>query len=173
MAKPAQYDTNVFINCPFDETYVPILESIVFTVIACGFTPCSALQERDAGAIRLEKIKRLIGSSRLGIHDISRTDVDVDSGLPRFNMPFELGIDIAACYFGKGHLTNKKILIFDKDKYRYQKFISDIAGQDISAHNDSYTEAIAKIRPWLNSFPYTEVSSPSSSRKRRNVFAAT
>jgi hypothetical protein len=27
--------------------------------------------------------------------------------------------------------------------------------------------------PRLNAFPYTEVSSPSSSRKRRNVFAAT
>lgn len=25
MAKPSNFDTNVFINCPFDDTYRPIL----------------------------------------------------------------------------------------------------------------------------------------------------
>ena len=73
MMKPENFDTNVFINCALDEAYRPLLWSMVFSIIACGYQPCLALQERDAGVIRLEKIKRLINSSRLGIHDISRT----------------------------------------------------------------------------------------------------
>jgi len=70
MRKHDNFDTNVFVNCPFDDEYRPLLRAIVFTVLACGFTPRSALEERDAGVIRLEKIKRLITESRLSIHDI-------------------------------------------------------------------------------------------------------
>lgn len=150
MAKQQEFDTNVFINCPFDDEYKPLLWAVVFTVLSCGFSPRSAMEENDAGAIRLDKIKRLIKESRLGIHDISRTESDLASGLPRFNMPFELGIDIGARTYGARHLARKKILIFDRDRYRYQQFLSDIAGQDISAHDNSKTNIISKIRGWLN-----------------------
>lgn len=150
MAKPSGFDTNVFINCPFDTEYQPLLRAIVFTVVACGFTPCLALEEQDAAAFRLDKIQRLIDSSRLGIHDLSRTAVDAGSGLPRFNMPFELGLDIGARRFGNSRLQSKQLLIFDKDKYRYQQFLSDIAGQDISAHKESVQVVIEKVRNWLN-----------------------
>jgi hypothetical protein len=150
MAKPENFDTNVFINCPFDLEYRPLLNAIVFAVVACGFTPCLALEERDAAAVRLDKIKRLIGSSRLGLHDISRTASDVSSGLPRFNMPFELGLDIGARHYGSSYLRQKRLLIFDKEQYRYQQFLSDIAGQDISTHDGSVDIAIAKVRDWLN-----------------------
>jgi hypothetical protein len=146
----------VFINCPFDGAYQPLTECIVFTVIACGFSPVSALQEQDSGTIRLDKIKRLIGSSRLGIHDISRTEVDGIYHLPRFNMPFELGMDIAACHYGESFLRTKRIIILDAERYRYQKFISDIAGQDIVAHDNSVAETIGKIRPWLNAWTELE-----------------
>jgi len=150
MEKPIEFDKTVFINCPFDTAYQPLMECIVFTVIACGFCPLSALQEQDSGTIRLDKIKRLIRLSRLGIHDISRTDLDDVYHLPRFNMPFELGMDIAACHYGEAFLKTKRIIILDKEQYRYQKFISDIAGQDIVAHNNSVPETIGKIRSWLN-----------------------
>jgi hypothetical protein len=150
MAKPEKFDTNVFINCPFDDEYKPLLWAIIFTVLACGFSPRSALEENDAGAIRLDKIKKLIRESRLGIHDISRTDADKVSGLPRFNMPFELGIDLGARAYGARHLGSKRVLIFDRDRYRFQQFLSDIAGQDISAHENSEAKVIAKVRAWLN-----------------------
>jgi hypothetical protein len=150
MEKPENFDTNVFINCALDEAYRPLLWSMVFSVIACGYQPCLALQERDAGAIRLEKIKRLINSSRLGIHDISRTAPDTKSGLPRFNMPFELGLDLGAREYGKAHLASKQILILDKERYRYQQFLSDIAGQDIASHEDDPIQIIESVRSWLN-----------------------
>jgi hypothetical protein len=150
MAKPIDFSTNVFVNCPFDEDYRPLLRAMVFSVIICGFTPCLALQQRDAGAIRIEKIKKLIRGCRLGIHDISRTETDADSCLPRFNMPFELGLDLGAREYGGGYLKEKQILILDKERYRFQRFLSDIAGQDIAAHNQSPAILVEKVRSWLN-----------------------
>ena len=46
----------------------------------------------DRYDLRLLKILCIIGECRLGIHDISRTELDAASGLPRFNMPLELGL---------------------------------------------------------------------------------
>lgn len=150
MVKPENYDFNVFLNCPFDDAYESLLRATVFTLLACGFTPMSALQERDAAAIRLDKIKRLIERCRLSVHDISRTSLDSASGLPRFNMPFELGLDLGARQWGNAHLKQKQIIILDTERYRYQTFLSDISGQDISAHQNSAKELISKLRTWLN-----------------------
>lgn len=150
MPRSPLFETNVFINCPFDDGYQPLLRAIVFTVLSCGFSARSAMEENDAGAVRLDKIKRLIKESRLGIHDISRTELDVASGLSRFNMPFELGLDLGARAFGNRQLARKKILIFDRDQYRYQQFLSDISGQDISAHADCVTNVMSKVRGCLN-----------------------
>jgi hypothetical protein len=108
--------------------------------------PQSALQEKNSGVVRLKKIQNLIKKSKFGIHDISRTQLDLTHKLPRFNMPFELGIDIGAKEFGSSKLKNKVMLIFDTEEYRYQKFLSDIAGQDISTHENTPHLAIRKIR---------------------------
>ncbi|SFL82333.1 hypothetical protein SAMN02982985_01639 [Rugamonas rubra] len=40
-------------------------------------------------------------------------------------------------------------MILDTEQYRYQKFISDIAGQDIRAHENSESKVIACVRNWL------------------------
>ena len=39
--------------------------------------------------------------------------------------------------------------ILDSDAYRYQIFISDIAGQDIHSHNNDVATAIRELRAWL------------------------
>jgi hypothetical protein len=109
----------------------------VFTVSVCGFVPRCSLEHDDASQVRLEKIYRLIGSSSFGIHDISRTELDGENHLPRFNMPLELGFFLGAKQFGAGRHRSKRCLILDRDRYRFQKFISDIAGQDIKAHGNS------------------------------------
>ena len=144
------YNSNIFINCPFDENYKPIHDAIVFTIFDCGFIPRSASEEKDSGNVRLVKIMEIIAESKFGIHDISRTEIDKSTHLPRFNMPFELGLFLGAKKFGDKVQKRKNILILDKEKYRYQKFISDIAGQDIEEHNENSNEAILKTRNWLN-----------------------
>jgi hypothetical protein len=48
----------------------------------------------------LTKIQRIIRGCRFGIHDLSRVELAAANSLPRFNMPFEPGLDIAAKAFG-------------------------------------------------------------------------
>jgi hypothetical protein len=86
---------DVFINCPFDLDYAATFQALIFTIYACGFRPRSARELDDAGQTRIEKLFNLIHECRYGIHDLSRTDLDATFGLPRFNMPLELGIFLA------------------------------------------------------------------------------
>lgn len=145
----AHYNDNVFINCPFDSAYKHLFDAMVFTIHDCGFIPRCALEEDDASEVRIDQIYNIIADCRYGIHDISRTELDEDSGLPRFNMPLELGIFLGAKIFGTAEQKRKKCLILDTERYRYQQFISDIAGQDIQAHNDRSQEVIMHVRNWL------------------------
>jgi hypothetical protein len=108
----------------------------------------TALTEDNALDNRLWKIERCIEACRYGIHDLSRTELN-EAALPRFNMPFELGIFFGAKYFGDKQQKNKNALIFDRDKYRYQQFISDLNGVDIKAHNNDPQLVIKKARDWI------------------------
>gem|GEM_PF-2985310 len=44
----------------------------------------------------------------------------------------------------------KGCLILDVEKYRFQKFLSDIAGQDPRAHDNNISIVITIVRNWLN-----------------------
>ncbi len=144
------FAANVFINCPFDEAYLELRNALLFVVFDCGFVPRCALEEDDSGKVRFEKIQNIIAESKFAIHDISRTELDDTTQLPRFNMPLELGVFIGAKRFGDRRQKNKNCLILDREQYRYQAFISDIAGHDIRAHNNDSKEAIKHVRNWLN-----------------------
>jgi hypothetical protein len=91
MPDPVGFDQTVFLNCPYDDEYRPLLGALVFTVLDCGLTPRLASDQADSGQLRLEKIRELIRCSRFSIHDISRMAPLKEGELPRFNMPFDLG----------------------------------------------------------------------------------
>ncbi len=145
--KPAFYKDSVFINCPFDEQYTPILQAIIYVVCRCGFSPITALDEDNGAENRLQKIIRMIENCRYGIHDLSRTESD--NGFPRFNMPFELGIFFGAKYIGTYKQKTKNALILERKKYSSKKFISDINGIDPKSHENKPLIAIEKVRDWL------------------------
>jgi len=147
--RSAHYTDNVFINCPFDAAYKPLFDAIVFTVHDCGFIARCALEEEDASQVRIDKIYAIIADCRYGIHDISRIELDENSGFPRFNMPLELGIFLGAKKFGVAEQKKKKCLVLDREPYRYQQFISDIAGQDIQAHKNDAEIIVKVVRDWL------------------------
>ena len=134
-----------------------MFRALVFAVVDLGFKPRCALEELDGGAIRIRKINRMIAECKLGIHDISNMELDAASGLPRFNMPFELGLFLGAKQFGEDRQKTKRALIMDSLPYRYQAALSDIAGQDIQSHRGEPEQAIRCVRDWLSSI---------SSRKR-------
>ena len=147
--KSSHYNDNVFINCPFDSTYKPLFDAMVFAVHDCGFIARCALEEGDASEVRIDKIYSIIADCCYGIHDISRIELDDDSNFPRFNMPLELGIFLGAKKFGIEEEKRKKCLVLDREPYRYQQFISDIAGQDIYAHNNAPEGIVKRVRDWL------------------------
>jgi hypothetical protein len=139
---------HVFINCPFDPGYRPILNAILFAVIDLGFVARCALEEEDTGDFRLSKIERIIEECRYGINDLSAVSLDVTTGLPRFNMPLELGLLFGCKRFGPPNQSKKRTLVLDNDPYRYRQFISDISGQDINAHGGNPERAIRAVRDW-------------------------
>ena len=143
------YDDHVFVNCPFDDKYSQILNAIIFTLTHCGFYVRCSLEESDSSVNRLSKIMDIMSQCKYSIHDISRTELDKKTLLPRFNMPLELGIFIGAKRFGDSGQQVKQCLILDTHPHRYQQFISDIAGQGIEHHNNDVKKAITCVRNWL------------------------
>ena len=150
MARLDVYSRNVFVNCPFSREYRPLFQAILFSVYACGFRPRSALEISDSSQNRLSKIESIISESRYGIHDISFMSLDERTKLPRFNMPFELGLFLGAKSFGSGRQRRKLALVFDKGGYRYRVALSDISGQDIALHRGYERLAIREVRNWLS-----------------------
>jgi hypothetical protein len=148
MSSPT-YNDSVFINCPFDDDYKPILRAIVYAIYRCGFYPQTALDEDDGTEIRLLKIIRKMKSCRYGIHDLSRIELNA-ANFPRFNMPFELGIFWGAKYFGDSSQKHKNALILEREKYTYQQYISDLSGIDTKAHNNDPIIALKRVHSWLN-----------------------
>ena len=94
-----------------------MLRAIAFVLKACGYTPRCALETDNAAEVRVEKILRIIGECGLSIHDISRTEVDGQSKLPRFNMPFELGLFLGAARLGGRRQQRKSALILDVERH--------------------------------------------------------
>ncbi len=140
---------SIFINAPFDDEYRELFRAIVFTSVLCGHVPHCALEVDDATRPRLDRILGLIGRCDLGIHDLSRTALDAAHRLPRFNMPLELGLFLGAKRFGGPRQKRKRCLVLDSEPHRYQRFCSDIAGQDVRAHGNTIGGAIRAVRDWL------------------------
>lgn len=148
MVAASRKGRTIFINCPFDAQYRPIFDAIVFTAAYSGFRVVCALSENDSMKVRVHKILDMTRACSLGIHDISRTETDPGSGLPRFNMPFELGLFFGMAY-SAGNSPTKRGLILDKKRYQYHQFLSDLSGNDIAVHANKPIAAIKAIRDWL------------------------
>jgi hypothetical protein len=141
---------SVFINCPFDNSYRPLLRAACFAILACGYAPRCALDISDSGAVRLTEIVRMIAGCDFSIHDISRVELDARTQLPRFNMPLELGADLGLRLEGPALQRRRKTLILDAEAHRYDVSLSDISGMDIEAHSNDPETVIRRIRDWLN-----------------------
>jgi predicted house-cleaning noncanonical NTP pyrophosphatase (MazG superfamily) len=157
-----EYKKNVFINCPFDEDYRPLLQALLFTISFCGFHPRIACEQSDSGKIRVNKIIDLIKESQYGIHDISRMERLAEGDLPRFNMPFELGLEFGCKCFasGRSNFKLKKCLVLEKEQYRYKQVLSDISGSDIKHHNLEPEKLVKAVRDWI--VENIDVNQPSS-----------
>jgi len=140
------FDTSVFVNCPFDDDYLPLLHALLFAVHDCGFVARTAIEDSGAAEQRVSKICRLIRESRLSIHDISRIELSQQK-YPRFNMPFEAGIAYGAIRFDS--TLDRDMLVLEALPFRDQITLSDLAGTDPKTHANNPEKMVAAVRAFL------------------------
>jgi len=161
------FKKNVFINCPFDNKYRPFLKVILFTITYFELNPKISLEKVDSLEFRLEKIKNIISESKYSIHDLSRMvfvekselsnlqnmiESEIDEiNFARMNMPFELGIDYGCRLFHPNNEINSKVtLVLDKEKYRYQRVLSDLSGCDIESYDNNPENLMGVLIDWIS-----------------------
>ncbi len=131
------YSNNVFINCPFDDEYKPLLRVIIFVTKTIGLTPRLASERADSGEVRLQKIKELIEESKYSVHDLSRCQASQPGEYSRMNMPFELGLDLGCRYYHpESKYRGKKQLILESDRYSTQRALSDLSFANCESHEN-------------------------------------
>lgn len=118
--------------------------------MACGYLPRCALDISDSGAARLEAIVKMIARCGLSIHDISRVELDSATGLPRFNMPLELGADLGLRLQGGPEQRRRRTLVLDSKAHQYDISLSDLSGMDVEVHENDPRRVVRRVRDWLN-----------------------
>jgi hypothetical protein len=151
--KASERSTDVFINCPFDDSYAALFRSIVFAIFACGYRSRCALEDNDSGTLRFDKLKAMIQRCDLGIHDLSGTELSQQTSTPRFNMPFELGLFLGARHFGGVRQKQKRALVLAESRAKWAPTISDLAGVDPVFHGNRPAKVIGAVRDFLGKGP--------------------
>lgn len=150
---------DVFINCPYDAAYQDLFHAICFTLLYNGYRPRCALESVGSERSRLDKICGLIGKCAAGIHDISRVEAS-PNGLPRLNMPFELGLFIACKRFGGPRHRSKRVLVIDRDPHTHHASLSDLSGYDPLAHDGTIEGIVGAVSTWLRSGTREPIAGP-------------
>ncbi|HKE23423.1 MAG TPA: hypothetical protein VKB38_08885 [Terracidiphilus sp.] len=130
---------SVFLNIPYDKGFEDLYLAYIVGLTQLGLKINATLAVPNQG--RLDTILRLIEESDFSIHDLSR--IELSSGVPRFNMPLELGL---ALY--RWHVTNgrHKVFVFERKAYQAQRSTSDINSLDPQIHNGTPKGVMVGLR---------------------------
>ncbi len=66
------FETNVFINCPFDNEFRPILRGVVFTCLHLWLEPLNISNHVISQYSRYVKLSNIYAIPDSSIHDLSR-----------------------------------------------------------------------------------------------------
>jgi len=94
-----------------------------------GFDPHCVLEVPSDGQNRLDRIYGLIESCGASIHDLSRVSRSGLLRVPRFNMPFELGLAYAIA-----RRQSHSFFVLEERSHRLQASLSDLNGHDPHIH---------------------------------------
>jgi hypothetical protein len=130
---------SVFLNGPYDKQYAPLFIALIAGLVALGRAPRCALEAQSDGRARNEQIYRLLAGCGSSISDLSRVTLSGKFRVPRFNMPFELGIAFALAQ-GNGH----RIFVFEEQR-RLQATLSDMNGFDAFIHGGTQEGVLYRI----------------------------
>lgn len=141
----------VFCNFPFDADYRPLYLALIASLACAGQTPRTVL-EIPPSADRLERLLALLEDCAFSLHDLSRVQV-APGGLPRFNMPFELGLAAALATTTRGR---HQFRLLEAQPNRIQESLSDLNGYEAFIHDnepDGMFASICDIFTSLRPFP--------------------
>ncbi len=130
---------SVFLNIPYDAQFEELYLAYIvgLTQLGLKINATLALPNQD----RLKRIVGLIEKSDVSIHDLSR--IESSSGVPRFNMPLELGLALFRSHITKGR---HRVFVFEKKAYRVQRSTSDVNGIDPQIHKGRPKGVMAGLR---------------------------
>lgn len=167
---------SVFINCPFDREYEPLLNAIIYTTVCCGFHPRTSISE-GTDILRMDRILDAIFTSDYSIHDFSRFRGEGEQGLARFNMPLELGMAVGRRFVSERLATHNVDLLGDmrgmeaflrdlshlRRRHRWlllvpdgaesHRFVSDLAGYDLKSYDGQVRSIVPRVMSWLLAQP--------------------
>jgi hypothetical protein len=130
---------SVFLNIPYDKQFENLYLAYIVGLTQLGLRVNATLAVPNQG--RLETIIQLIEDSNFSIHDLSR--IELSKGIPRFNMPVELGLALYRSHIAKGR---HRVFVFESKPYRAQKSTSDINGIDPQIHGGTPKGVMAGLR---------------------------
>lgn len=128
--RPRSAERFVFLNVPYDIGFENLYLAYIAGLSAFGLIPRATL-EIPTSQRRLERILQLIEECAYSIHDLSRVQLDPRAPrVPRFNMPFELGLAVAQ---DAGHRRDTWY-VCETIPHRISKSLSDLDGTDVRIH---------------------------------------
>jgi hypothetical protein len=130
---------SVFLNIPYDKQFEDLYLAYIVGLTQLGLRVNATLAVPNQG--RLEAIIQLIERSDFSIHDLSR--IELSEGIPRFNMPVELGLALYRSHIAKGR---HRVFVFETKSYRAQRSTSDINGIDPQIHGGTPKGVMAGLR---------------------------
>jgi hypothetical protein len=136
--------SEVFLNVPFDNDYRSLFVALVTGVLAHGGKPRCVL-ELPASRDRLTRLKQLVKQCPVSFHDLSRvkaTHTNSHGFVPRFNMPFELGLSVMA---------GGRFFVLEEKSHRLQVSLSDLNGYDPLIHNGKPEVLLSRLCDALSS----------------------
>lgn len=125
MDTASPFEESVFLNVPFDERYSPLVIALVAGLAALGRDPHCVLEVPSGGRNRLDRIYDLIAACGSSLHDLSWVALSSPLRVPRFNMPFELGVAYA---IARQHPHS--FFVLEARSHRLQVSLSDLNGHD-------------------------------------------
>jgi hypothetical protein len=138
VARPKRIES-VFLNIPYDEPFEKLYLAYVVGLTQLGLRINAALAVPNQG--RLDTIINLIEQSDFSIHDLSR--IELSQGVPRFNMPVELGLALYHSHIARG---KHRVFIFESRRHRAQRSTSDVNSIDPQIHRGTVKGLMAGLR---------------------------
>jgi hypothetical protein len=126
-------EARAFLNVPFDAQFEPLFLAFIAGLSGFGLLPQSVLQIPGSHR-RLDRLTNLISTCEYSFHDLSRVELDRKRPqVPRFNMPFELGLAVGwEKHGGQPH----QWYAFESKPHRALKSLSDLNGTEFYIHDN-------------------------------------